>query len=174
MTKLFETVRNIPKHCDVIARRPYGVIEVTEGRFEAIHLRPWPKIISVVEANWLGGWQHGRWKKDQCLLYYNQPMGHPNFLALKYTVSSLGTTYKTFRRTLQVLDEVARIKQTDAIVAEVTNHRLSDRFMKRMGWEQHLLHKKGRHYIKRFYGEFPPQPIASAIWQSHSVASPTR
>ena len=155
MAKLFETITDISANVETIRNRRYGVIEVTEGKFTAIHFRPWPKLISAAEAQWLGGWHHGRLKKDHCLMYYNQPLGHTNFLALKYTVSSFGTTYKTFRRTCLILDEVAKIKKTDAIVAEVSNTRISDRFMQRMGWEQHLPHSKKRHFIKRFYGDYP-------------------
>ena len=129
MAKLFETITDISANVETIRNRRYGVIEVTEGKFTAIHFRPWPKLISAAEAQWLGGWHHGRLKKDHCLMYYNQPLGHTNFLALKYTVSSFGTTYKTFRRTCLILDEVAKIKKTDAIVAEVSNTRISDRFI---------------------------------------------
>lgn len=162
-SKLFQTIADFESGRDAIAKRAYGVIEVAAGELVGIHLRPWPKVISVVEAKWLGGWQHERREKDHCLLYYNQPIAHRNFLALKYTVTSLGTTYKTFRRTLVVLDEIAKLKRTDAIVAEVTNARLSDRFMRRCGWEQHLENQKGRHYIKRFYGQYPTAAIAGEI-----------
>ena len=169
MAKLFETITDIESSTSTIRTRRYGVIEVTEGQFTAIHFRPWPKLISTTEAQWLGGWHHGRQKKDHCLMYYNQPLGHSNFLALKYTVSSFGTTYKTFRRTCLILDEVARIKKTDAIVAEVTNKRISDRFLRRMGWEQHLTHSRKRHYIKRFYGKYP-ETMSEALAQEMIAA----
>lgn len=155
MGKFFETVTDLGADSNRIRNRRYGVIEVAEARLVGIHLRPWPKLISATEAKWLGGWQHGRRRRDQCLLYYNQPLGHQNFLALKYTVTSFGTSWKTFWRTLVVLDKVAAIKRIDAIVADVTNDRMSDRFMRRMGWEEHLPDQPGRHFIKRFYGEYP-------------------
>jgi hypothetical protein len=88
-------------------------------------------------------------------LYYNQPWKLPTFLTLKYLVSSCGTTFKTVRRALLVLDEIARIKQTDAIVCEASNLRISDRALNRFGWERHLPNSRHRHFIKRFYGEYP-------------------
>jgi hypothetical protein len=154
MMPLFQSVEQIDGNQAVIARRRYGLIEVVCGELVAVHFRPWPKIVSTAEAEWLGGWRHARHRNDQCLLYYNQPFRHSNFLALKYTVSTWGTSYRTFRRALAVLDEVARIKRTDAIVAEVTNTRISDRFLRRQGWERHLLNSPRRHYIKRFYGKY--------------------
>jgi hypothetical protein len=54
-----------------------------------------------------------------------------------------------------VLDEIARIKQTDAIVCDVRNARISDRLLRRWGWESHVPQSRRRHFIKRFYGEYP-------------------
>jgi hypothetical protein len=81
-------------------------------------------------------------------------MGQRNFLALKYLVSSMGTSFRTVRATLHVLDRIAEIKRTDAIVTEVTNFRISERALRRLGWERHLYGSKRRHYIKRFYGDY--------------------
>ena len=92
---------------------------------------------------------------DRCWLYYNQPYWHRRFLALKFVVSSREATFGTFRSTLIVLDEIARIKHTDAILAEVRNLRISDRLLRRWGWESHLSASRRRHFIKRFYGNYP-------------------
>ena len=54
-----------------------------------------------------------------------------------------------------MLDEIARIKGTDAIVAELSNLRISDRLARRWGWEPHVPSSRRRHYIKRFYGSYP-------------------
>ena len=59
------------------------------------------------------------------------------------------------RRSLIVLDEVARIKNADAIITEVTNCRITDKLMARFGWEPHLPNSRRRHFIRRFYGKFP-------------------
>ena len=48
---------------------------------------------------------------DRCLLYYNQPRRMPNFLALKYVVSTSGTSYRTFRAALAALDAIAEMKR---------------------------------------------------------------
>ena len=56
MAAWFETVRSlVGEHEDVIRTRRYGVIEVRGGEFVGIHMRPWPKIVSVAEAWWDGG-----------------------------------------------------------------------------------------------------------------------
>lgn len=156
MSRLFESIFEIETGAGAIISRRYGVIEAAEGKLVAIHFRPWPKLISTMETQWLGGWQHaGRRKKDQCLLYYNQPIGHSNFLALKYAVTSFGTTFCTVRNALMILDQVACLKRSDAIVAEITNPRISNRALERMGWVKHFPNSSKRHFIRRFYGNYP-------------------
>lgn len=152
---MFGTVVNLNEGREAIRDNRYGVIEVEDERFRRIKFRGWPKMISASEALWLGGWQHKRQKRNQCRLFYNQPLSSSNFLALKYIVSTLGTSYATFRGALVILDEVARIKRTNAIVCEVTNGRISDRLLTRFGWERHLESSRRRHFIRRFYGAYP-------------------
>jgi hypothetical protein len=103
----------------------------------------------------LGPRYHRRGAADRCLLYYNQPRRMPNFLALKYVVSTAGTSYRTFRASLKVLDAIAALKRVDAMVCDAANSRLSDRFMARQGWEPHKPQRWHRNYIRRFYGEYP-------------------
>jgi hypothetical protein len=88
-------------------------------------------------------------------LYYNQPRRMPNFLALRYVVSTTGTSYRTFRAALTALDRVAELKQIDAIVCDAGNVRLSERLMARLGWEPHKRQRWHRNYIRRFYGVYP-------------------
>jgi hypothetical protein len=102
-------------------------------------------------------------------LYYNQPRRIPNFLALKYIVSTSGTSYRTFRASLLVLDAIAELKQTNAIVCDAANFRLSDRLMARLGWEPHKPQRWHRNYIRRFYGKYPatsnpPALLASRLY----------
>lgn len=67
---------------------------------------------------------------------------------------------------LAALDEIARIKQTDALLADVLNFRISPRMLARYGWASHKPSRWHRHYIKRFYGSYPacrwPTGIAAA------------
>ena len=133
----------------------YGVIETTGARLCAIHLRWWPKLFSWPEVWPVGASYHARGQRDRCLLYYNQPRGHSNFLALKYVVTTPGTSYATFRAALTTLDAIAQLKQSDAILCDAFNSRLSDRFLRRMGWEPHKPQRWHRNFIKRFYGNYP-------------------
>jgi hypothetical protein len=56
-----------------------------------------------------------------------------------------------------VLDEVARLKASDAILCDVWNWRISDRLLARWGWQPHKPDRWHRHFIKRFYGVYPPR-----------------
>ncbi len=155
---LFETVTDLTDGAERLRRRAYGVIEVGDGLFRRVVLRPYPKIISAPEIILLGGWHHRHRRGDRCLLYYNQPWRFPQFLALKYVVSTRQTTLRTFTRALAVLDEIARLKRSDALLCDVGNWRISTKLVGRWGWEPHCPSRWHRHYIKRFYGHYPPRP----------------
>jgi len=159
---LFETVTDLRDGAKVLLRRRYGVIEVAAGRLTRVTLRPFPKIISAPEIVLVGGWQHRHRAGDRAWLYYNQPRRFPNFLALKYIVSARQTPLATVIRGLQTLDEIARLKRSDAILCDVGNWRISTKLLARFGWEPHCPSRWHRHYIKRFYGRYPPHHIQAS------------
>ena len=159
MVKLFDSVYDVVGDIDKIRKRPYGMIEVVNEKLVAVHLRPWPKLISGVEAKWADGWARKRAHKNQCQVYYSQPFAHRNFLSLSYAVTTLQTSWTTLALSLAVLDYVAYAKSSDAIVTEVSNQRVSNRLMRRLGYERHYEESKKRHWIKRFYGEYSESPL---------------
>lgn len=154
-TRLWQTIEHWEDAQSAIHTRRYGVIETAAGKLVAIHFRPWPKLFAWPELWPVGPAYHARGKKDHCLLYYNQPWRYPNFLALKYVATTLGTSYATFRAALTVLDAVAQLKQSDALLCDAFNSRISDRSLNRMGWQPHKPQRWHRNYIKRFYGQYP-------------------
>lgn len=165
MPPYFQTADDLHADAEILRRRPYGVIEVANGHLSRIQLRPWPKLISLPESVLLGGWSHRHLTGDRCWLYYNQPRQCRNFLVLKYVLSARETRLATFQRALQTLDEIARLKGTDALLCDATNRRISHRLLGRWGWEPHCPSRWHRHYIKRFYGNYPP----AAGWVNESV-----
>lgn len=155
MPPLFEIVTDLDGGAEVLRRRAYGVIEAADGRFRRVVLRPFPKRASLAGALLLGRWRH-RWQSgDRFLVYYNQPRRARDFLAITYVESSKGTSCRTVRMALEALDEIARLKRTDAMVCDVSNGRISGRVLARLGWEPHCPSRWHRHYIKRFYGNYP-------------------
>lgn len=166
--RLFDQESDLSDPFGKIFNRSYGIIVVEAGEFSAIKFKPWPKIISTWEVGLSGQRVHQSGRcLDRCLLYYNQPLFHRRYLALKYVVSRRGTSFRSFRLATQILDEVARIKRSDAIVCEVTNPSISNRLMKRWGWERHLTDQSARHFIKRFYGEYPA-PLPGSVCSSQA------
>lgn len=154
MLNLFETVSDLKSGRDTLMRRSYGVIDVEDETLRAVHLRPFPKLISQAEIWLLGRLKHRYSRGNRCRLYYNQPMSCPGFLTLQYVETTRGATLATFRTALKVLDEIALLKQVGATVCEVSNLRISARLMTRWGWERHCLDSPDRHYIKRFYDRY--------------------
>lgn len=155
MNNLWQTITDWDGQQETIRQRRYGIIETVAGKFVAIHFRPWPKLLSWPEIMPVGSTYHARGKEDRCLLYFNQPRGHSNFLALKYVVSTPNTTRATIFAALAILDAVAKTKGTDAILCDAFNQRLSDRMLNRHGWESHKPQRWHRNFIKRFYGVYP-------------------
>jgi len=154
---LFETVTDLRGGAEGLGRRAYGVVEAADGRFRRVVLRPFPTLVSLAEIFLLGKWYHRRRSADRCLLYYDQPWRYRNFLVVKYVVSGRGASGGTCRRVLDVLDEIARLKRTDALLCHLATRRISPQMMARWGWEPHCRSRWQRHYIKRFYGDYPPQ-----------------
>jgi len=153
---MFETVTDLESDRDVLKNRAYGVIEVCDQELKAIHLRPYPKLISIAEIKWGNFWKkRSQSSKDRVLLYYNQPIMHRNFLALKYFVSDNKSSLASIAISLSVLDYIASVKRIGAVLTEITNDRIKDRHLQHFGWEEHLQHQRGRHWIKRFYGQYP-------------------
>jgi hypothetical protein len=155
MIWVIETTTDLDAARDRICVRRYGVIETVSGDLRSIRLRPWPKLVSLPEIWPQGARYHMRGEVDRCLLYYNQPWRMPNFLALRYIVSTPRTSYRTFRASLKVLDAIAELKRIDAIVCDAANVRLSDRLMARLGWEPLAPRRWHRNFIRRFYGIYP-------------------
>ncbi|HWB14253.1 MAG TPA: hypothetical protein VG826_33810 [Pirellulales bacterium] len=151
MPPWFETVADLADkgQRDLVRRRRYGRIEMSDGRLERIVLRPLPKLAAPFDLAW-GRLVHRSTGGNQCWLYYNQPQGLEQFLALKLVVSTREATLASFRGALEVLDEVARIKQTYAIVCDAAYWRISDRLLARWGWQAHKPQRWHRNFIKRF------------------------
>lgn len=150
MPALFNSVHDLAASADILRRRRYGVIEMADGQLQAIHFRPFAKRVSRLQSRLWGRWVHARRPGDRCWLYYNQPWRQPVFLALAYVVSSRDTTLASFRGALAVLDKIARLKGSLAIVCDVTNTRISARLLARWGWEAHAPMRWHRNYVKRF------------------------
>ncbi len=176
MPKLFQRITNLDSEADVVRCRRYGVIEMSNGHLAAVRFRPWPKIASLPEIRLLGRWHHRRLAGDRLWLYFNQPLTASNYLSLTYIVSARDTTLATFRGAICVLEEIAEIKQTDAIICDIDNRKISDRLLARWGWEPLKSRRWHRQFIKRFYGDYTSRLQNSATISAisaRSVAEPS-
>lgn len=152
---LFDTVTDLIEGAPILRRRRYGVIEAADGAFRCVRLRPFPKIVSGPHILLFGGAYHRHVGGDRVWLYYNQPRRFPSFLALKYLVSARDTRMGTLTRALAVLDDIARLKGSDALLCDVGNWRISREMLARWGWVPHCPARWHRFYVKRFYGRYP-------------------
>jgi hypothetical protein len=160
MPLIFDRITDLAAEAGVVRRRRYGVIEVAAGKLVEVRFRPWPKLASLPEIRLVGRWQHARRAGDRCRLFYNQPLTASNYLSLTYIVSHRDTTLATFRGALCALEEIAEIKQSDAILCDLGNPRISDRLLARWGWEHFRTTSFHRQFIKRFYGDYSSRLVA--------------
>lgn len=147
-----ETFLNV--RCDQLRRRRYGLIRVNRDGEASLYFRWWPKRVSIWESRTLGAWFHAGPHRDACRLYFAQPWGSESYLALTYIVTSHRTSLAWLRLAVALLDQVAVIKRSDAILCHVTNHRISDRLLRRWGWQPQSGASPSRLWIKRFYGDY--------------------
>ena len=146
---LYAVVHDLAADADRLRRRGCGVIETACGQLERIVLRPFPKIVTALGSRIFGRLEHRLRRGNRCRLYFNQSRRFPNFLALRYVVTTRDADYATFRAALTALDEIARVKGIDALLCDAANLRLSDRFLARLGWVPHAPMAGHRNFIKR-------------------------
>lgn len=155
----------------LIRQRGAGHIVVANGNLVAIFGRWWPYLGNHLRAAMDRRHRHSACERsacehsacNRCELFFHTPWSAPQFLTLSYIHSSERTSMASVYVATLVLDEIARIKGSLAIVANVTNDKISDRALARWGWEPHCLNWSGRHFIKRFYGKYPGVPLG---WKS--------
>lgn len=158
---LYRPVEDLDAENGGLAKWRAGRIATSAGRLVRVERR-W----LAYKATRLRVWRDRRRSPRgpiQCELFFHQPLGNPDFLVLGYVRSHPQSSLANFYCAALILDEIARLKRCHAIVAEVTNDRLSDRLLARWGWERHCRSWRGRHFIKRFYGVYPAIPAA---WQN--------
>lgn len=153
-----EAVSDPIDEAERIRRWRCGRIVMRGGRLVEIQRRLTCGSVSVAQVWWQS--RYGRNADDLCWLDYHQPFGMPGFLTLDYVRAGTRAGYKSLIGAAHVLDEIARQRGAIAIVAHVTNGNISDRFMRRLGWQRHLEHWQGRHWIRRFYNGFPDTNLA--------------
>ena len=154
----FQTITDLTAATEALRNARYGRIEAVDGCFRAVQLRPYPCVVSAFDIAALGSLRRRMTAGDRCWLYYNQPLRSSNYLVLKYVVSSRDGALASLRRVLEVLEEIARLKQSDALLCDVSSPRITAAMLGWVGWEAYCPSRRHRHYIRRFYGSYPPRP----------------
>lgn len=152
---ILSSITDLANGAEALRRGRYGVIETRGGELVSVTLRPWPHLLSLRELWPLGDAWRPPGPPDRCRLYYNQPRGHEAFLALRYVACTRETRYATLLAALRSLDRIAELKGAGALLCDASNGRLSDRFLRRMGWEPHAPAWRRRNYIKRMTTKRP-------------------
>lgn len=152
---------------DKLRRWRHGRIVMRAGYLVEIQRRLTCGNVSVAQVWWQS--TYGRSDDDVCWIDYHQPFGMPTFLTLDYIRAGSLAGYKSFCGACHVLDAVAQVRGAYAIVAHVSNGQISDRLLARMGWERHLTHWNGRHWIRRFYDGYPESVLDRYIAYSMST-----
>jgi hypothetical protein len=151
-----QSIADLSSQQDIVNRRRYGVIEACNGKLIAVHFRPWPKLISLPEVFWAEKLRKRR-SGDRCLVYFNQPRRHSQFLSVTFAISTRDCSLRTLHAARAALEKIAQIKKSDALLCDVWNARISQRLLERWGWEPHCPSRWHRNFIRRLYGQYPGQ-----------------
>jgi hypothetical protein len=146
-------VTSVNDNPELLRQRSAGMIVAEQGALKRIEGVWFPRRATVWRT-WLD--QRARHlPADQCRIYFRQPLSSPTYLAIDYFVSGSRTSLRTVDAALEAIDQIAQLKRSDAIVAQLKNSRISTRMLQRYGWERHLGGEQSLHIIKRFYGKYP-------------------
>jgi hypothetical protein len=130
------------------------LVEARGGRLVAVRRPFWFGQVSWFTVHGPAAWRHARRRGDHCRLHFHPSPAGASFLVLSFVESTRDCTLATFRIAVRALDEAARLRRADALVCDASNLRISDRLLRRWGWEPHAEHLPGRNWIKRFYGRY--------------------
>lgn len=141
------SVRCVEGNERLIRKWRYGAIEIRDGELVCISARWWPRLASEWES--LREQLIKTLPGGVCRMYYSFPWRTPGFMVLAYAHSGPDTTYRSIRCGLRCLEQIAIVWDSQAIVCQATNNRLSERTMNRWGYEKHALSLGDNHYIRR-------------------------
>jgi hypothetical protein len=125
----------------------YGEVEIAHGQLVAIYPRWWPRFGShweSVQDSYLR-----TLPDDCCRAYFAFPRSAPGFMSVLYAQSGPKTQYRTILKAAQVMDEIATLKNADAIVCQMVSDSGTERLMNRWGYVRHAFALGDNHYIKR-------------------------
>jgi hypothetical protein len=151
-------ITDIKSSAAQIRRWRCGRIVVQGGKLVRVERRLMCGSASMAQVWWQ--MKYGRTDDDLVWLDYHQPIGMPAFLTLDYVRSGKRAGYRSFIGAIHLLNEIARIRGAQAIVAHVSNGKISDRLLQRHGWQPHMPDWDGRHWIRRFYDGYPESTLS--------------
>ena len=141
------SVSSVDGNSEKIRSWNYGELELSDGRLIRIVPRWWPRLGSQWEAfqdNYIR-----TLPVDFCRAYYAFPRRAPGFMSVLYAQSGPKTQYKTLYRAVVVMDEIAKLRDAQAIVCQTISPRASERLMNRWGYIRHAQSLGENHFIKR-------------------------
>lgn len=124
------------------------MLAIRDGAVRQIRRRLLPRRASIAEVWWRTRVRGGR--ENTCRVYWHIPWGSPGVLAIDYLHAGRGCHWRDFVAASRCVDQIARERGCLIAVCHVTNDRLSDRVLRRLGYERHCRHLRGRHFIKRY------------------------
>jgi len=136
------------ENADKLRSWRYGEIELTDGKLIAIYPRWWPRVGSQWES-----YQDSYFRTlpaDFCRAYYAFPRRTPGYMSVLYARSGPNTQYKTILKAVSIIDEIAILNNSNAIVCQILSERGTERLMSRWGFVRHATSLGDNHYIKRF------------------------
>lgn len=130
-----------------------GRVLVRQGRFQSLDPLWISRRKSLSQVWWHK--RHRRAGSDKFELYYTATRRPQGFVTVDFIYSGQAAGLSSLFGALAVLDVIAQSREALAIVAHIGNRRISQRLLRRCGWEPHAANLGENHWIKRFYAGYP-------------------
>ena len=140
-------VYSVEENAEKVSSWRYGEIELANGRLNAIYPRWWPRMGSLWESRWDNFYR--TMPADHCIAYYAFPHSAPGYMSVLYARSGPNTQYKTVYSAVSTMDQIAKLRNSNAIVCQMVSQRGTERLMNRWGYVRHATSLGDNHYIKR-------------------------
>lgn len=120
---------------------------LVNGSSFTIQKRLWPRIASSFDVFWDEKVSSG--EPNSCRVFLSFPKRAPGYLTVNYLCTGPNTEYRILARATKIVDQIAIVRNCQAIVCQVISQRISERLLQRWGYVPHAQSLGNGHFIRR-------------------------
>lgn len=132
--------------CDFLSKLWAAEVLVNVSSF-TIQKRLWPRIASSLDVIWDEKSSAG--EPNSCRVFLSFPKRAPGYMTVNYLRTGPDTEYRILARATKIVDQIAIVRNCQAIVCQVISRRISERLLQRWGYVPHAKSLGNGHFIRR-------------------------